>query len=278
MVLTQFAGTGDTIVRHLCDAGANAYAARGIAAAETALASGSFQIFICDSSIGGAALGEALARAKDRNPGLRAIVLLSALERAKLSELRAQGFDGYLIKPVRAASLLQRAARLLTGEPDDRTPDEVTPAPLETAIQPAEGLRILMAEDNRINVLLATKLLTNMGHRVDTVGDGKEALEALARAPYDLVLMDVHMPEMDGLEATRRIRRAEGSPRSKRGTAGYRTPIVALTANAMEGDRQVCLDAGMDDFLTKPLDLEALRSILKRYSPGGAQTGNGAAA
>lgn len=278
IVLTQFSGVGDFLVRHLCDAGAHAYGARSLAAAQTALAGGSFQLLICDASAGGAPAGEMVAEAKRRDPNLRAIVLLSALERSKLAELKSQGFDGYLIKPVRAASLVERSRKLLAGETEGQDQADDTSAPVETAIQPAEGLRILMAEDNRINVMLATKLLTNMGHRVDTVGDGKEALEALARAPYDLVLMDVHMPEMDGLEATRRIRRAEGSTRSKRGRPAFRTPIVALTANAMEGDRQVCLDAGMDDFLTKPLDLEALRTILKRYTPAGSVADNGAAA
>jgi PAS domain S-box-containing protein len=278
MVLTQFGGVGDFLVRHLCDAGANAYGARGLAAAQTALNGGSFQLLICDPTVSGVPTGDLVAEAKRRHPTLRAIALLNAMERSKLAGLKSQGFDGYLIKPVRAASLIERSRKLLAGEIDQQDQTDDIAVPIETAIQPAEGLRILMAEDNRINVLLATKLLTNMGHRVDTVGDGKEALEALARAPYDLVLMDVHMPEMDGLEATRRIRRAEGSTRSKRGRPAFRIPIVALTANAMEGDRQICLDAGMDDFLTKPLDLEALRAILKRYTPAGSIADSGAAA
>ncbi|MBI1211364.1 MAG: response regulator, partial [Alphaproteobacteria bacterium] len=118
-----------------------------------------------------------------------------------------------------------------------------------------------VAEDNRINVMLANSLLTKMGHRVDTVANGREALDALARAPYDIVLMDVHMPEMDGLEATRRIRLAEAAGR-RRG----RLPIVALTASALEGDKQICIEAGMDDFLPKPLDPDQLRAVLARYS------------
>jgi PAS domain S-box-containing protein len=269
LVLTQFAGLGEDLVRHLCDSGADAYAARGMAAAEMALLSGRFDLLITDATVGGTPVDPLLAAARAREPSLKAVVLISALERSKLADLRTRGFEGYLIKPVRTESLIARAHKLLTGDmqPEPAPPEQSSPE--DTAIAPAEGLRILMAEDNRINVLLATNLLTKMGHRVDTVGDGKEALEALARAPYDLVLMDVHMPEMDGLEATRRIRRAEGSTRGKRSRPGLRTPIVALTANAMEGDRQICLDAGMDDFLTKPLDLEALRAILKRYTPAG---------
>lgn len=278
LTVTQFPGVGDVIVRQLCDASADAFSARGLAAADTALASGSFRIVICDPAIGGARTTELVSRGKRRDPQLRAIVLLNAQERTKLADLTRDGFDAYLIKPVRPESLIARVSKLLNGERDSDRPQADTSTPIETAIASPEGMRILMAEDNRINVLLATNLLTKMGHRVDTVGDGKEALEALARAPYDLVLMDVHMPEMDGLEATRRIRRAESSTRSQRGRPNFRTPIVALTANAMEGDRQVCLDAGMDDFLTKPLDLEALRAILKRYSPAGSIVGGSAAA
>jgi CheY-like chemotaxis protein len=110
--------------------------------------------------------------------------------------------------------------------------------------------------------MLATALLKKMGHVVDTAGNGREALEALAAKPYDLVLMDVHMPDMDGLEATRRIRQAETAGRRK-----TRTPIIALTASTLEGDRQICIDAGMDDFLAKPLDPNALKAVFERHGP-----------
>ena len=267
LVATQYPGIGEFLVRQLCDAGADAFAARNLAAAETALNSGSFQLMITDWVLGGAGVEGALARAKARDPNFKAIVLLSAQQRSRLADAEAQGFSAYLIKPVRAASLITRAVKVLAGTPDDGGASVEGADEGAEVAQPTEGLRVLMAEDNRINVLLATNLLTKMGHRVDTVGNGKEALEALSRAPYDLVLMDVHMPEMDGLEATQRIRRAEAAS-ARRGRPALRIPIVALTANAMEGDRQVCLDAGMDDFLTKPLDPEALRAILRRYTPG----------
>jgi CheY-like chemotaxis protein len=123
-----------------------------------------------------------------------------------------------------------------------------------------KGLSILVAEDNEINALLARALLARLGHHPTIAVDGAAAVEsyfaaASAGVPYDLVLMDVHMPDLDGLEATRQIRSAEAA-----GTR--RTPIVALTANAYGEDRDACLAAGMDDFLVKPLDRERLAAVL----------------
>ena len=117
-------------------------------------------------------------------------------------------------------------------------------------------LRVLLAEDNQINAVLATAIIRRAGHHVDVAGNGQEAIETLAQAPYDVVLMDMHMPVMDGLEATRRIR-AQGDEAAS-------LPIVALTANAVVGDRERCLEAGMDDYVTKPIDPEALASALAR--------------
>ena len=261
LVLTAFPGLSEFLVRQLCEAGADAFAAKGAAAAETALASGSFNVLLIDNRSGSAPAGELLVRLKARLQGVKTIVLLPAHERASLPTLKSAGFDGYLIKPIRRASLIHRVAAVLKGE--DAGPADAFVA--DDQAQPATadhgGLRVLVAEDNRINVMLATALLGKMGHRVDTVANGREALEALARAPYDIVLMDVHMPEMDGLEATRRIRHAESTGR-RRG----RLPIVALTASTLEGDRQICIDAGMDEFLAKPLNPDALRATLARYS------------
>jgi PAS domain S-box-containing protein len=260
LVLTAFPGLSEFLVRQLCEAGADAFAAKGTAAAETALASGSFNVLLIDSRAGSAPATELIVRLKARLQGVKTIVLLPANERASLPALKASGFDGYLIKPIRRQSLIQRVAAVLNND----SPESVagtTDEDFAPAIASEGGsLRILVAEDNRINVMLATALLGKMGHRVDTVANGKEALEALAAAPYDLVLMDVHMPEMDGLEATRRIRDIE-----KRNRRPH-LPVVALTASTLEGDRQICIDAGMDDFLAKPLNPDALRAVLKRYS------------
>ena len=116
---------------------------------------------------------------------------------------------------------------------------------------------MLLAEDNAVNALLARALLTREGCDVDRVSNGEEAAAAARAAPYDLILMDMRMPVMDGLEAARAIR-----------AAGLATPIIALTANAFEDDKRACLAAGMDDFLTKPLAPAALTQVLSRWSAG----------
>jgi PAS domain S-box-containing protein len=262
LVLTAFPGLSEFLVRQLCEAGADAFAAKGSASAETALSSGAFNVLIIDHRAGSTPASDMLVRLKARLQGIKTIVLLPAGERANLPSLKAAGFDAYLIKPVRRISLVQRVAALLNSK-DSGTTETATPGVEVQKPVVQVALRVLVAEDNRINVMLANSLLTKMGHRVDTVANGREALEALSRAPYDIVLMDVHMPEMDGLEATRRIRLAEAAGR-RRG----RLPIVALTASALEGDKQICIEAGMDDFLSKPLDPEQLRSVLARYSVG----------
>jgi PAS domain S-box-containing protein len=190
----------------------------------------------------------------------RRIVLITPAERHELPALQAAGFTGYLVKPIRVASLAARLSAAYRGaEPDDF--DRTGGRPQDPAVAPnaAGSLSILIAEDNEINALLARALLARLGHRPTVARNGATALEAwlTARAdgtPYDLVLMDVHMPASDGIEATRRIRAAEAE--------GPRTPIIALTADALSGDRDACLKAGMDGFLTKPLDRERLAEVL----------------
>jgi CheY-like chemotaxis protein len=122
-----------------------------------------------------------------------------------------------------------------------------------------QPLRILLAEDNVVNQKLALRLLQQMGYRADVASNGIEAVECVARQPYDVVLMDVQMPEMDGLEASRRI--------TARWKPNERPRIVAMTANAMQGDREECLAAGMDDYVTKPIRVDALVGALENVNP-----------
>jgi CheY-like chemotaxis protein/anti-sigma regulatory factor (Ser/Thr protein kinase) len=160
-----------------------------------------------------------------------------------------------LPKPVRASHIV-RALTTIFGESrrpaTSQTPEGGQP-------ESAHKGRILLAEDNAVNQKVATRLLEKLGYRVDVAGNGREAVEALGRIRYDLVLMDCQMPEMDGYEATAQIRSAEYPQR--------RTPIIAMTAGAMPGDRERCLESGMDDYLTKPVDVEKLRRALARWLP-----------
>jgi len=215
---------------------------------------------IVDRALGAAAT-DAIVRACER--GTRKLVLIAPSDRDDLPALKSAGFTGYLVKPVRGASLAARFdAAGATFERGDDSAREARRA--RAGAGPA--LSILIAEDNDINALLARALLTKLGHRPTIATTGTDAVESwlAARAagtPYDLVLMDMHMPQVDGIAATKRIRTAEAEARVPR------TPIIALTANAFVEDRDACLAAGMDAFLTKPLDrerlAEALASVLR---------------
>jgi signal transduction histidine kinase/DNA-binding response OmpR family regulator len=210
-------------------------------------------VILVDHTLGMAA-SEALARIAARIP--RRIVLVPPAMRNRLATLKAAGFSSYLIKPVRDTSL---AARFSANDAFDAATTEAADAPSEA--RPAHSLSILVAEDNEINALLARAMLSKLGHRPTIATSGAAAIESWlaarsADAPYDRVLMDLHMPGMDGLEATRRIRSIEAEE------SGSRTPIIALTANASSEDRDACLAAGMDRFLVKPLDREQLAAVL----------------
>jgi CheY-like chemotaxis protein len=187
----------------------------------------------------------------------RRIVLIVPAERHALPALKEAGFTGYLVKPVRAASLAAR----MSAEQDmfESAGDSGHDAAPAHASSTSGGLAILVAEDNEINALLAKALLQRLGHRVTIVSTGDAAVAAWrdgAQGRFDLVLMDVHMPGSDGIAATTRIRAIEAERHARR------TPIIALTANALDEDRDACLTAGMDGFLTKPLDRERLAKVL----------------
>jgi signal transduction histidine kinase/DNA-binding response OmpR family regulator len=209
-----------------------------------------FDLVLMDHMMPGMAGGEAVAkvRAGTEWPQPR-IVMASSMGEA------AQGvaYDAYLAKPVRHAALLACLGAVMGRS----APLPASPAveALEMAAAPGSG-RVLLAEDNEVNTLLATEILRQVGLSVRCVQNGREAVEAAAGEDFDLILMDVHMPEMDGMEAARRIRQLPGD----RG----RTPMIAMTANAMKSDRDACLEAGMDDFISKPFKPEAFVAALER--------------
>jgi len=165
---------------------------------------------------------------------------------------RAEGINpnAYLSKPFTAAELVQTIHRVLHGT----RIAVAAPTPVSRDHQP--GLDVLLVEDNYVNQKLAVALMERWGHHVTVAGDGQVALDKLMQHRYDLIFMDMMMPFMDGLEATRRFRRGEQGPR---------TPIVAMTANAMQGDRERCLQAGMDDYLSKPIEVVELQRMLELY-------------
>jgi signal transduction histidine kinase/DNA-binding response OmpR family regulator/CHASE3 domain sensor protein len=192
-------------------------------------------------------------RALDSASGLP-LILLSSLGRRESGQ-EAALFAAQLLKPIKPTQLYNALAHMFS---DTEAAAAATPAEPGHIVTLGERypLRILLAEDNRVNQMLALRLLEKMGYQADVVENGLEAVTALEQEPYDVVLMDVQMPELDGLEATRRIRSTrpvETGPR-----------IVAMTANAMQGDRDICLEAGMDDYVSKPIRVEELEGALER--------------
>ena len=202
--------------------------------------------------------GEQTARAIKSDPSVKEtkiLVLTSMGHRGDAVRLEALGCSGYLLKPVKQQMLFDAVVAVL-GREEDKSPGLVTRHTLSE--QRRDGLRILLAEDNPINQKLAVILLQKAGYSVDAVESGLQALERVQINRYSAVLMDVQMPDMDGLEATQHIRALE-----KR--TGNHVPIIAMTAHAMQGDRERCLEAGMDDYVTKPLEPKVLFGALDRW-------------
>ena len=203
--------------------------------------------------------GFELAREIRRHEEARELPLVLLTSIADLPRARsAEEFIVQLTKPVRASQLYDALVGVLTEQAEE--PAALEAAAGETAAQPS-SLRILLAEDNAVNQKVALRLLDKLGYRADVAANGREALEALERQRYDVVLMDVQMPEMDGLEASRQI--------TERWPAESRPRIIAMTANAMLEDREACFAAGMDDYLAKPVRPEELASALSRAHPEG---------
>jgi PAS domain S-box-containing protein len=193
-------------------------------------------------------------RGADNSP---CILLSSLQQQAAYSKNTPPGFVACMAKPIHLQQLHAVLATSLKGE---KVTDHLlrSTGHIDTGFGQRRPLRILIAEDNVINQKVATRILTQMGYRPDVVQNGLEVIQALERQKYDVILMDVQMPEMDGLEATRQVR--------QRWTGAKRPWIIAMTANAMESDRQMCYEAGMDSYLSKPVRIEALEAELTRSS------------
>ncbi|WP_143308519.1 response regulator, partial [Candidatus Entotheonella palauensis] len=221
-----------------------------------------YQLAILDyqmPEIDGMELGKHIKTDPDLAP-TRLILLASVGQRGHRQKAEDSGFAAYLTKPVRHRQFYA-CLKTVMG----MAPESSPPAALVTRYRLAEQqaqLRphLLVAEDNIVNQKVIVRLLEKQGCRVDVVGNGREALEAHARNPYALILMDCQMPEMDGYEATAAIRGREAS-------AGGHTPIVAMTANAMQGDRERCLAAGMDDYVSKPIKPQILADLVSQWAP-----------
>jgi len=199
-------------------------------------------------------MDHALAPRGPRKPlaGRPSVVLLAPEQRGSIARYRAGGFAGYLIKPLRDVSLIERllAASGAPAAPSSSQDERATAGQIKA--------RVLLAEDNPVNAILARSLLEREGCSVDRVASGEDAVAAALSGAYDLIFMDQRMPGLSGRDAARTLRER-----------GCRTAIIALTADAFEEDRQACLAAGMDDFLTKPLQPAALKLMLRRWSRAG---------
>jgi signal transduction histidine kinase/DNA-binding response OmpR family regulator len=263
MVVSPQSIEASLVARRLKRWGGQTCLVSDLAVAQALLPERSWHAILLDHAFGAEAV-EALAEAA-RPHAMQRIVLFTPAARHEVQPSSTSlAFTGYLVKPLRAASLAARMRMAPEVRASNLAGDVVIDAPdqVETpASSPSRGLSILVAEDNEINALLMRSLLARLGHHAVTTIDGEAALESWlsaksAGAPYDLVLMDIQMPQLDGIETTRRIRAHEAEQPARR------TPILALTANTLAEDRYACFEAGMDGFLIKPLDPEKLADAL----------------
>lgn len=241
-----------------CRLDSAASGARGIEMLHQAARSGDpYHVLLLDMQMPGMD-GEQTARAIKSDPLIRdakIVILTSMGKRGDAVRLEALGCSGYLLKPVKQQMLYEALLTVLHSADEER-PGIVTRHIISE--KRATGRRILLAEDNSINQKIAVAMLQKSGYSVDVVDNGLKACERAAAENYNAILMDVQMPEMDGFEATRIIRDAQAQ-------SGRRIPIIAMTAHAMKGDREKCLEAGMDDYVTKPIESRILNNVLDRW-------------
>ncbi len=210
----------------------------------------------------------------DQQTQIKKLVAIWPEERSNLAQLKKRGFDGYLVKPIRHKSLVERLIAIHEETPKTIIKAQIWAAPNEipapSAVAQVRPLRILLAEDNDINALLALSLLNRDGHKVVHAKNGREAVNlatppkamAAKRHRFDLILMDIHMPELDGLRAAKMIRKAESAAGFDKSQA---VPIIALTANAFREDKEKCLASGMTDYLSKPIDPELFYQMIANH-------------
>jgi len=215
----------------------------------------------------GMTLGEQI-KANSAIAEIPLIMLTSTNQRDEVQRALRIGFASYLVKPVKPSRLFDTIMTILGTQSEQESGRDVPPEHLYVQ-NPSPGssatkfkLRILLAEDNLVNQKVALKQLKTLGYEADVAGNGKEVLQMLEKIPYDLILMDCQMPILDGLETTKEIHRWQESSFAN----GRRPVVVAMTANAMKEDRQMCLDAGMDDYLSKPVLKEQLAATLERWA------------
>lgn len=208
--------------------------------------------------------GQELGRKIQSNPLFSStlmVLMIPETMRGDRKQLEKKGFRCCLLKPIRFTPLLNCLENILGKHPDELDSRQRDPhKKIESGLQPDEksSIKILLAEDNIVNQRLATLLLKKFGFHADVVNNGKEAIAALEKSSYDIVLMDIQMPEMDGFEATRIIRDTSSMVRD------HDVFIVALTAHAMTGDRERCTEAGMDDYITKPIEPKKLLQVIEK--------------
>ncbi len=216
----------------------------------------------------GAELGRQI-KADEEIKSARLVMLTSLGKRGDAERLAGVGFSGYLPKPIRPG-LLRKCLALVLGREEATGADHHLITRHTVAETSRRKLRVLVAEDNTTNQIVAIKMLEKLGHTAEAVGNGREAVEALKRIPYDIVLMDCQMPVMDGFDATRTIRFPDS------GVRNHGIPVIAITAHAMKGDRELCLGAGMNDYLSKPVNPRELAAALERWGPKGSHIGDAA--
>jgi two-component system sensor histidine kinase/response regulator len=219
-----------------------------------------FQLILTDMLMPGMDGFQLIENIRRRDKSILATIMMltSSGHRSDSSRCEELGIAAYLLKPIRQADLREAMARVLGAVSDHHQPAILTKDTLESH-KIHTALKVLLAEDNAVNQKLAKALLEKRGHTVTIAANGREALQALQQSHFDLVLMDVQMPEMDGIEATKAIRVREEK-------TGEHQPIAAMTALAMKGDRERVMEAGMDDYLTKPIRAHELDEILEKYS------------